>query len=421
MKRALVIFVACACSSAQHPTANAGAASRTAKAGEPVTFDGSASTGTITSYAWDFGDSATADGVSVMHTYATDGDYTARLTVHGPGGADTTTVLVSVGAACAATAKIVRVTDNPMPGQTVLLGSSGSTGCMGAMLTTYEWDFGDGATASGDSSKATVGHTWAAAGTYMVKLHVVDVDGHEGRATYALDVGIVSSGKPQVVCQAMASGETGKAIALTASGSDPNNMALTYAWTFSDGATATGSNVSHAFSPAGMYTASVVATAADNRMSDPCTVHVTVNDPINYTGNWLISPSGSNFSGNCPFTVDFPTASLALFQSANPDGGADVLTVTPNGGTYPSGHPLSGVESTPGTFVVSAQTGTENPGGACNLALNTKHTIHFTFGSATAVTGSWTKQYDGCVDSSCLQCNCTAGGPIPGAFSGFPQ
>ena len=47
------------------------------------TFDGSASTddGSIASYAWDFGDGATASGVTAPHSYAVAGTYTAKLTV----------------------------------------------------------------------------------------------------------------------------------------------------------------------------------------------------------------------------------------------------------------------------------------------------------------------------------------------------
>ena len=50
----------------------------------PVTFNGSTSSdpdGTIVSYAWDFGDSMVATGITTTHSYARPGGYTARLTV----------------------------------------------------------------------------------------------------------------------------------------------------------------------------------------------------------------------------------------------------------------------------------------------------------------------------------------------------
>ena len=52
-------------------------------AGEAITFDGSPSdgVGTIVSYAWAFGDDATAAGQQVMHTYEESGRYTVTLTI----------------------------------------------------------------------------------------------------------------------------------------------------------------------------------------------------------------------------------------------------------------------------------------------------------------------------------------------------
>ena len=47
--------------------------------------------GTITGWAWDFGDATASALQSPQHTYATAGFYTVRLTVTGPGGSTTRT------------------------------------------------------------------------------------------------------------------------------------------------------------------------------------------------------------------------------------------------------------------------------------------------------------------------------------------
>ncbi len=65
--------------------------------GQSISFDGSGSSGSITSYSWTFGDGGSASGVSPTHTYSAAGSYTATLTVNGPGGQSTDSASVSVG------------------------------------------------------------------------------------------------------------------------------------------------------------------------------------------------------------------------------------------------------------------------------------------------------------------------------------
>ena len=55
-----------------------------------VSFDDE-STGSITSYSWNFGDGGTSSQQNPNHTYQNSGSYTVSLTVTGPGGSDTET------------------------------------------------------------------------------------------------------------------------------------------------------------------------------------------------------------------------------------------------------------------------------------------------------------------------------------------
>jgi PKD repeat protein len=66
------------------PTASFSVTTPSPSAGSPVSFDGSASSdpdGFIASYAWSFGDGATAAGSSPSHTFAAPGTYEVTLTV----------------------------------------------------------------------------------------------------------------------------------------------------------------------------------------------------------------------------------------------------------------------------------------------------------------------------------------------------
>jgi PKD repeat protein len=72
------------------PVARAGGP-YTGLAGTPVTLNGSASTGSITTYLWSFGDGTTGQGSMVAHAYAFAGTYSVTLTVSGPGGQSTET------------------------------------------------------------------------------------------------------------------------------------------------------------------------------------------------------------------------------------------------------------------------------------------------------------------------------------------
>ena len=146
-----------------------------------ATFDGSASTGGVTGYQWDFGAGSIATTSTANHTYAAAGTYTAKLTVANSSGA-TSTATVAVTAAnpvvAPSTPPTAVISSSTAAGPAPLIvnfNGSGST-ATNAILS-YIWRFGDGVSGTG----AAVSHTYSAAGTYTASLTVTDSKGQSNR------------------------------------------------------------------------------------------------------------------------------------------------------------------------------------------------------------------------------------------------
>ena len=124
------------------------------------------STGDITGWLWDFGDDATSTLQNPSHTYDTPGTYQVRLTVTGPGGQDTETKANYIEVSEPAQAPEAAFTGAPTSGKARLTVdfTDQSTGD----ITSWQWDFGDGAT----STEQNPSHTYRRAGTYTVTLTV---------------------------------------------------------------------------------------------------------------------------------------------------------------------------------------------------------------------------------------------------------
>jgi PKD repeat protein len=84
-----------------------------------VSFSGTASSGNITSYTWDFGDNTGGTGAEVQHTYAEQKLYTVTLTISGPEGtkSEVTTILVTKRAINAFASKALGKLDFSRPGR----------------------------------------------------------------------------------------------------------------------------------------------------------------------------------------------------------------------------------------------------------------------------------------------------------------
>lgn len=126
-------------------------------------------------------------------------------------------------------------------------------------IATYAWNFGDGATDSG----ASVSHTYSGAGNYTATLTVTDNTGLTGSDAVAVTVTAPNASPVAVMTAAPTNGTAALTVAFDGSGSsDPDGSIVSYSWNFGDGASGSGSSVSHTYSSAGTYTA--VLTVTDN-------------------------------------------------------------------------------------------------------------------------------------------------------------
>ena len=136
-------------------------------------------------------------------------------------------------------------------------------------ITSFHWDFGDGATATGVAPD----HVYGAAGSYTVVLTVIDDCGAaQSCSTSALivEAPVCDAGGPYA-------GFTEQPIQFDGSASfDPDGVIVAYEWTFGDGERAEGPIPIHTYTLPGIYT--TVLRVVDNQAAvSACSTEVTVD------------------------------------------------------------------------------------------------------------------------------------------------
>jgi PKD repeat protein len=288
-----------------------------------VRFDGSPSydrDGTIAAFAWNFGDGATGSSASTTHVYPGAGSYQVTLTVTDNNGGTATsraTIELTAPDPPANEAPLASFTAAPGVGDLEIRFDASASRDPDGIIDSYEWNFGDGATGTGE----TPSHVYAAAGTYPISLTVTDNNGSVGAATASVTV--TAPDAPQSfppLTSFTASPVSGGdyTMRFDASGSsDPDGSISSFSWNFGDGSSGSGATTTHAYAGAGSYVVTLTAIDNDGNTSRASvTVELTEPDPP------------ANQAPGASFTATPGTADLQMAFDASGSSDSDGTIVS---------------------------------------------------------------------------------------------
>ncbi len=128
-------------------------------------------------------------------------------------------------------------------------------------VTSYGWNFGDGATGSG----STATHTYGRAGTFTVTLTVTDDGNQSTQVTH--QVTVLDDSPTAAFTFTPASPGTGAKVKFSGSGHDPDGSIVAVLWNFGDGHTGSGASPTHAYGKAATYTVTMAVVDSSNQMA----------------------------------------------------------------------------------------------------------------------------------------------------------
>jgi len=262
------------------------------------------STGNINSWYWDFGDGVHSTTKAPSHTYTAYGSYTVSLRVMNTStGLKNTTIkpqYINVTVPLVADfATNVTTGSAPLSVQF----TDKSTG----KLTSWKWDFGDGATSTEQNPK----HTYTVAGSYTVSLTVTDAFGKD--TIEESDYITVNPGPdPSIPVAAFSASPVSgdKPLKVKFTDTSTGNPTSWY-WDFGDGVHSTTKAPSHTYTAYGSYTVSLrvmnTSTGLKNTTIKPQYINVAVPLVADFVTNVT--------TGSAPFSVQFTDKSTGKITS----------------------------------------------------------------------------------------------------------
>jgi hypothetical protein len=270
----------------------------------PVSFFGNNSydtDGSITKYAWDFGDGTTIQQgtTAETHTYSKPGSYRASLTVTDNIGDSSTANLIIIVTNRNPVAKITYTTLTVKAPGSLTFNGDASTDLDGTIVS-YNWVVSNGLTAT--TPNATF--NFSTQGTYTVTLTVTDDSGGTNSTSVAVIVTPPDNILPiAILAVNKNSGVINDSFIFNVSNSyDPDGSIILYQLDFGDGTSTQFVNpapVSHIYKTVGLFTAKLIVT--DNRSGVSLE---TVNSVQKITINNQPPVANFSFSPIGAFTFD---------------------------------------------------------------------------------------------------------------------
>jgi len=236
--------------------------------GQDVQFS-NASTGSITSYSWNFGDGSSSTLKDPVHKYSSAGNFSVTLTATNAKGSKSKSQTITINQSLSPSFSYSPA--SPYAGQTVQFTASSS-----GNPTSWSWDFGDGST----SSLQNPTHAYSSAGTYTVTLTASN-NLETKTASKTINVKAVIQAD---FTYSPANPTAGTQIQFT----DKSTGNITsWSWQFGDGGTSSQKNPTKTYSTAGSY--NVKLTVSDGTTSNSMTQTVTVVESL--AADFTFSPS----------------------------------------------------------------------------------------------------------------------------------
>lgn len=228
------------------------------------------------SYFWNFGDGTSSWNPFETHTYNGAGPYVPCLTVIDSVSGCTATSCDSLYFSptnCSATFFY------QISGNTIYLYPSTS----GGAITTYLWNFGDGASGTGQYPS----HTYAVPGTYTVCIAIYTASGCTDSTCQTITI------PPASPCQAGFTWNNPLNNQVLFYNTSPGSQ-LNFFWNFGDGSTSNSTNPSHIYAAAGTYYACLTIIDSSQGCADTYCDTIIVNPSVSCQAQMSISQLSTN-------------------------------------------------------------------------------------------------------------------------------